>query len=167
MKNKNGIHLDEALFYRLMKESFVTTTTSSFENLLKESVEQFKERVSENQNLNKPAVVVYETTSFQAKNAEKMTFIKEHYRWESTEALELACHLLNRFSIQFLSKDGLIKRLENKLAETKRTTIDEKLLCQIMKEFFSASTETIFTYLLNTHVQNSQTNKNYKKGEVP
>ena len=153
MKNKNGIHLDEALFYRLMKESFVTTTTSSFENLLKESVEQFKERVSENQNLNKPAVVVHETTSFQAKNAEKMTFIKEHYRWESTEALELACHLLSTFSIQFLSHDGLIRKLDNKLIKTKKSTVDETLLCQVMKESFSESTEKIFTNLLTIHAQ--------------
>jgi hypothetical protein len=153
MKNKSRMHLDETLFYRLMKESFVATTTSSFENLLKESVKQFKEETSQNHNLYKPGVANQNSAFLRAKGAEKMTFIKEHFRWESTEALELACHLLNRFSIQFLSKDGLIQRLENKLAETKRTTIDEKLLCQVMKEFFSASTETIFTYLLSTHVQ--------------
>jgi hypothetical protein len=153
LKNKNKINLDEPLFYRIMKESFVTTTTSSFDNLLKESVKRFKEGVPENRNLYCPGVFEKESGLLQAKGAEKMTFIKEQYRWENAEALELACHLLTTFSIQFLSHDGLIRRLDNKLIETKQSTVDETLLCQVMKESFTESTETIFTNLLKMHVK--------------
>ncbi len=148
MKNKNKMNLDEPLFYRIMKESFVTTTTSSFDNLLKKSVKQFKEGVSKNQNRYTPAVFEKGVSPLQAKGAEKMAFIKEHYRWKNTQAFELACHLLSTFSIQFLSHDGLIRRLNNKLFETKKSTVDETLLCQAMKECFTESTETIFTNLL-------------------
>ena len=153
MKNENTMNLDETLFYRIMKESFVATTTSSFDDLLKASVKQFKEGVSQNQNLYKTAVVGHGTSLFQAKGTEKIHFIKEHYRWENTDTLKLACHLLSTFSIQFLSHDGLIRRLDNKLIETKKSTVDETLLCQVMKESFSASTETIFANLLKIHAQ--------------
>jgi hypothetical protein len=150
MKEKNRINLDEPLFYRIMKESFVTTTTSSFDNLLKESVKQFKEGVPENPHLYYSAVFGKESSPLQAKGAEKMTFLKEQYRWENTEALELACHLLSTFSIQFLSHDGLIRRLDNKLLEKENSTVNETLLCQVMNESFTEATETIFTNLLTT-----------------
>jgi hypothetical protein len=153
MKNKNRMNLNEILFYRIMKKSFVTTTTSSFEDLLKKSVKQFKEGMSENKNLNNPAVIAHATTPFQEKSAEKMTFIKEHYRWESTGTLELASHLLSTFSIQFLSHDGLIQKLDNKLIETEKSIVDETLLCQVMKESFTESTEAIFNNLLPIHFQ--------------
>jgi hypothetical protein len=152
-KNGNKKNLDEILFYRIMKQSFVTTTASSFNRLLKESVKQFKGKVSENQNLYKHAVVKHGAASLQTKGAEKMSYIKEHYQWESTKALELACHLLSTFSIQFLSHDGLIQKLDNKLIETKNSTVDEALLCQAMSESFTESTEAIFTNLLTMHVR--------------
>jgi hypothetical protein len=151
MKSKNKMTVDETLFYRIMKESFVTTTTSSFDKLLKEFVKQFKAGVSQNRNLYKPVVAGQGTASLHAKGIEKMTFIQENYRWESTDTLELACHLLSTFSIQFLSHDGLIRKLDKKLIETNKSTVDEVLFCQVLKECFSASTETIFTNLLKSH----------------
>ena len=155
MKNKNKTILDEVLFYRTMKESFVAITTSSFNNLLKESVKQFKEGVSQNQNLLPPAVAGQGTAALQAKGAEKITFIKEHFRWESTDVGKLACHLLSKFSIQFLFHDGFIQRLDNRLIETEKSTVNETLLCQVMKESFSSSTEAIFNSLLKMHVPRS------------
>ena len=153
MKNKNGKSIDEALFYKIMEESFVTMTTASFDKLLKGSVKQFKEGVSLNHPPNKSAVVQQNTGPFQATSAEKISFIKEHYEWENDDTLELACHLLNRFYIHFLTGDDFIKRLDTILKEVNKSKVDESLLCQAMKDCFSATTTTVFTNLLKTYAQ--------------
>ncbi len=153
MKQRNIKNIDETLFYQIIKESFVTTTTSSFNNLLQATVQQFKEDISQNQGQDEAVLDQQHHFHMQAASAEKLTFIREHYRWENNETLALACHLLSRFSIQFLSSTEFIRRLDNKLVQAQKTAVDENLLCQVMRESFSAATETVLTSLVKTHVQ--------------
>ena len=120
MKKKNSKNIDEALFYQVIKESFVTTTTSTFDNLLQATVQQFKEDISQNRGQNEAVLIQQNPFQMQAASAEKLTFIREHYRWENSATLELACHLLSRFSIQFLSSNEFIRRLDNKLVQAKK-----------------------------------------------
>jgi hypothetical protein len=153
MQKRNRKNIDAALFYQTIKKSFVTTTTSSFDDLLKATVQQFKEDISQNRDQYEVALVQQNPFQMQTSSAEKLTFIREHYRWENNLTLELACHLLSKFSIQFLSSNEFIRRLDNKLVQAKKSTVDENLLCQVMRESFKASTETVFTNLVKIHVQ--------------
>jgi hypothetical protein len=153
MKKQNRKNIDEVLFFKVIKDSFVTTTTSAFDNLLQATVQQFKDDISQNRGQNEAVLVQQNPFNRQGPRAEKLTFIREHYRWENSSTLELACYLLSKFSIQFLSGNEFIKGLDNKLVQAKKDTVDENLLCQVMRESFSAATETVFTNLVKTHVQ--------------
>ncbi len=153
MKKQNRKNIDEALFYKVIKDSFVTTTTSTFDNLLQATVQQFKDDISQNRGQNEAVLIQQNPFTIQAARAKKLTFIREHYRWENSSTLELACYLLSKFSIQFLSSNEFIKSLDNKLVQAKKDTVDENFLCQVMRESFSAATETVFTNLVRTHVQ--------------
>ena len=154
MKQQNRKNIDEALFYKVIKDSFVITTTSSFDNLLQATVQQFKDKISQNRDQIEAVLIQQNLVTIQGARAEKLTFIREQYRWENRATLKLACYLLSRFSIQFLSSNEFIKNLDSKLAQAQKATVDENLLCQVMRESFSAATETVFTNLVRTHVQN-------------
>ena len=154
MKKQNRKNIDEALFFKVIKDSFVTTTTSAFDNLLQATVQQFKDDILQHRSQKEAVLIQQNAFTIQAARAEKLTFIREHYKWENSATLELACYLLSKFSIQFLSSNEFIKALDNKLVHAQKDTVDENLLCQVMRESFSAATETVFTNLVRTHVQN-------------
>jgi len=151
LKNGEKKHLDEKIFYRIMEESFVKTSESAFDHLLQACIQQFKAATVPTQ------VPHLEYTAYPGSIASredvdgKIAFIKERYNWDSLHTRDLAGCLLNRFSIQFLTGDDFIKRLDEKLTQEKSDTLGEKLFCRAMKEHFAATCKTVFRNLMKSH----------------
>jgi len=153
MKREGKKHMNEELFYRVMEESFAKTTESAFDHLLKGQIEQFKAVPSQDKNRPMDYAVYHGRNSPREDVEGKIAIIKERYTWETGQTRELAGYLLTRFSLQFLTGDTFIKKLDEKLGQEKTGILSEALLCRVMQEYFTATSRTVFNNLRKTYIE--------------
>jgi hypothetical protein len=149
-KNGAGKNLDEKLFYRTMEESFVATSTSAFEQLLDACMGQFKSAAVSGRAPHAEYTAYPGSSSFRDDVDGKIAFIKERYNWDTLHTRDQAGYLLHRFSIQFLTGDDFIQRLDETLRQEKADTLGETLFCRAMKEHFAATCRTVFSNLMGS-----------------
>jgi len=152
MKREGKKHMNEELFYRVMEESFVKTAEAAFDRLLKGQIGQFKAAPSPGANRHMDYASYPGRDSPREDVEGKIAFIKERYTWETDQTRELAGYLLTRFSLQFLTGDTFIKKLDERLAHEKTDTLSEPILCRAMQECFTATSRTVFNNLRKTYL---------------
>lgn len=145
-------HMDETRFYRLMEESFVETSTSAFKQVLTTSVQQFKSDTRSSRTPHPASTAYSDSRPFREDPDGTIALIRERYNWESLYTRELAAHLLNRFSIQFLSGDDFVKRLDEALVRENADLLGEQLFCRSMEEHFAAACRAVFKNLMQSRV---------------
>jgi hypothetical protein len=152
LKQGAGNHLDEKRFYRIMEESFVKTSTAAFEQLLAACRSQFKSATVSSRAPHVESTAYAGSNSFREDVEGKIALIKERYRWDSLHTRDLAGCLLNRFSIQFLTGDDFIKKLDEMLAREQAEMLGEQLFCRAMKEHFAATCGAVFKNLMQSRM---------------
>jgi hypothetical protein len=152
LQKGGGSHVDETRFYRLMEESFVETGTAAFKQVLTASVKQFKSAARPGRTPHLEYTAYPGSRSFREDLDGTIALIKERYNWESLYTRELAGYLLNRFSIQFLTGDDFIKRLDEALVRENADLLGEKLFCRTMEEHFAATCRAVFKNLMKSRI---------------
>jgi hypothetical protein len=135
-----------------MEESFVQTSTSAFKQALTTSVKQFKSAAPSSRTPHLEHTAYPGSRSFREDLDGTIALIKDRYNWESLYTRELAGYLLNRFSIQFLSGDDFVKRLDEALVRENADLLGEKLFCRVMEEHFAATCRAVFKNLMKSRV---------------
>ncbi len=152
VQKEGGNHVDETRFYRLMEESFVETSTSAFKRVLTTCVEQFKSAARSSRTPHPEYAAHPGGRSLREDPDGTIALIRARYNWESLYTRELAAHLLNRFSIQFLSGDDFVKRLDEALVRENADRLGEKLFCRAMEEHFAAACRAVFKNLMQSRI---------------
>jgi hypothetical protein len=152
LQKEEGDHVDETRFYRLMEESFVETSTSAFKQVLTTSVQQFKSAARSRRTPHPEYTAHPGSRSFREDPDGTIALMRERYNWESLYTRELACYLLHRFSIPFLSGDDFVKRLDEALVRENVDLLGEKLFCRAMEEHFAATCKAVFKNLMQSRV---------------
>ena len=143
----------------VMEENFVSTTVDTFKYLLTKYVQQFKEEKGMDRDYSKPEFGSLPAVPVFDRVREKITFAREYYDWENEATRELASYLLERFPSLLLPGD-LIKRVDDKMEEENRNTVDEALLFQAMEETFLV-TATVTSDNLKKEMLNNQNKTAY------
>ncbi len=152
LPREGGKHVDEALFYRLMEESFVQSSASAFKQVLSACVEQFKSAAVSSRAPHLEYTACPGSRPFREDHDGAIAFIKERYTWDSLHTRELAGYLLNRFSIQFLTGNTFIKKIDEVLVRENADRLGEKLFCRAMEEHFTATCRAVFKNLMQSRV---------------
>ena len=163
-----GKHVDEKLFYRIMEESFVHTSASAFEQALTACIGQFKSAALSGR-APQPDCAAYPGGGSSRLDPDgTIALIKERYQWESLYTRELAGYLLNRFSIQFLTGNEFIKKLDDVLARENTDRLGETLFCRAMQEHFVATCGRVFKNLMQSRPPGGSANRpsSRRKGET-